>query len=111
WPFPVQYVNAMGYGCPDTAACNPAYAGFYNQVTNAARQFSLYHANPANYRYQPFQNNSILYNPNSSCGTSSVFIQDYATAGLYDYTPYQPDAAALAAGYGTGDSCSSYGNR
>ena len=27
------------------------------------------------------------------------------------YTPYQPNEAALAAGAGEGDSCSSYGNR
>ena len=30
---------------------------------------------------------------------------------LYNYTPYQPNAAALAAYPGTGDSCSAYGNR
>ena len=34
-----------------------------------------------------------------------------ATAALYYYTPYQPNAAALANLYGTGDSCSAYGNR
>ena len=39
-----------------------------------------------------------------------MFIQNQATAGLYNYTPYQPNAAALAAGYG-GDACSAYGNR
>ena len=46
-----------------------------------------------------------------NCGTSSVYIQNQATAGLYNYTPYQPNAAALANLYGTGDSCSAYGNR
>jgi hypothetical protein len=111
WPFPSQYVNAMGYGCPDTAACDPQYAGFYNQVTNAARQFSLYKNNPANYRYKPQQNNAILYNPSTSCGTSTVFIQNFSTAGLYNYTPYQPNQAALNNLYGSGDSCSAYGNR
>jgi hypothetical protein len=30
---------------------------------------------------------------------------------LYDYTPYTPNAAALNNLYGTGDACSSYGNR
>ena len=34
-----------------------------------------------------------------------------ATANVYYYTPYQPNSTALAAGYGTGDSCSAYGNR
>ena len=40
-----------------------------------------------------------------------VFIQNQATANLYYYTPYQPNAAALRAGYGEGDGCSAYGNR
>jgi hypothetical protein len=101
----------MGYGCPDTAACDAQYAGFYNQVMNAARQFSVYHSNPAGYRYKPMQNNTILYNPNSACGTSTVYVQNYATAGLYNYTPYQPDPAALSNIYGSGDTCSAYGNR
>ena len=40
-----------------------------------------------------------------------MYIQNQATAGLYLYTPYRPNAAALANLYGTGDGCSSYGNR
>jgi len=40
-----------------------------------------------------------------------VNVQNYATAALYNYTPYQPNAAALGNLYGTGDGCSSYGNR
>lgn len=111
WPFPNQYRNAMGYGCPDTAPCDPNYAGFYNQVTNAARQFKIYRENPTNYRHVAQQNNSVLYNPVSSCGSSTVFIKTTATAGLYNYTPYQPNASALANLYGTGDACSAYGNR
>jgi len=38
-------------------------------------------------------------------------LQNKATAALYYYTPYQPNAAALANLGGTGDGCSSYGNR
>ena len=51
------------------------------------------------------------YSPNEACGASDVYIYNDATAVLYIYTPYQPNAAALAAGTGTGDECSSYGNR
>ncbi|MGA1827654.1 MAG: hypothetical protein WAZ28_05330, partial [Microbacterium sp.] len=40
-----------------------------------------------------------------------VYVQNQATANLYYYTPYQPNAAAIRAGYGEGDGCSSYGNR
>jgi len=111
WPLLNQYKNSMGYACPDTAPCDPQYAGFYNQMNNAARQFSLYRKNIDSYRYKPFQANNIYFNPNYSCGSSSVTIQSYATAGLYNYTPYQPNQAALNNLYGTGDDCSAYGNR
>lgn len=112
WPLPNQYRNAMGYGCPDTAPCDPQYEGFYNQMTNAARQFKLYKDNPNSYRYKPFQSNSISFQANApSCGATDVYISTYATAGLYNYTPYQPNQAALNNMYGTGDSCSAYGNR
>lgn len=111
WPWSIQYRSATGYGCPDTAPCDAEYYGFFNQVYNAARQFKNYAANPASFRYKPYQNNTIQYNPSTSCGSSSVFIETRATAGLYNYTPYQPNASALANMYGSGDSCGAYGNR
>jgi hypothetical protein len=40
-----------------------------------------------------------------------LFIENSATAALYNYTPYQPNQAALNNLYGTGDGCSAYGNR
>jgi len=112
WPLPSQYRNPMGYGCPDTAPCDPQYEGFYNQMRNAARQFKLYKDNAASYRYKALQNNAISYQANSpSCGSSSIYVENQATAGLYNYTPYQPNQAALNNLYGYGDSCSAYGNR
>jgi hypothetical protein len=111
WPFSIQYRSAMGYGCPDTAPCDAEYYGFFNQVYNAARQFKLYAANPSSYRYQPYQNNSIYWSPTLSCGASNVYIENKATAGLYNYTPYQPNQAALNNLKGIGDGCSAYGNR
>lgn len=108
---------AMGYGCPDTSACDSLYFGFHNQVYSAASQFQRYRQNPGNYLHQPFTTENVYYHPKSfttsppECGTQSVYIQNYATAGLYNYTPYTPNAAALANLYGTGDTCSSYGNR
>lgn len=45
------------------------------------------------------------------CGGTNLYIHNQATAGLYIYTPYQPNASALHHLYGTGDTCSSYGNR
>jgi len=111
WPSQWRYDKALGYACPDSGAgCDAASAGFQTQIWSAARQFQRYHAGlVANYR--PGINNLIQYKPNTNCGTQTVFIKNIATAGLYIYTPYVPNKAALAAGYGLGDSCSSYGNR
>jgi hypothetical protein len=106
-----RYRSAMGYGCPDTAACDTKYYGFFNQVYQASWQFRSYALNPTRYSFRAGVVNQIQYSPNASCGSSGVLIQNQATASLYNYTPYQPNAAALASGYGSGDSCSSYGNR
>lgn len=114
-----QYDFATGFKCPDDGGCNPANAGFFNQVYGAARQFKLY-AQAANvYNWRPAgQVHEIQYHPNKSCGTQTVLIKNQATAGLYYYTPYVPNAAALANLNGNGDlsipnspKCSSFGNR
>ena len=111
WPLDIQLRHATGFACPDTAPCNPAYEGFFYQVYNAARQFKIYQAFPNSYNYRAGRTNIIKWNPNNACGTSEVYIQNQATAALYIYTPYRPNAAALNNLYGTGDGCSSYGNR
>lgn len=107
------YQRALGFGCPDNVGgwCDPAYSGFFVQMQRAARQFQIYKARATSYSYVAGRTNTILYHPNTACGTTQVYIQNQATAGLYNYTPYVPNTAALAAGYGSGDSCSSYGNR
>ncbi|MBP1077985.1 hypothetical protein JOD63_001953 [Microbacterium terrae] len=114
-PTATRYRIAMGQGCPDTAACDTRYYGFFNQVYGAAWQFKRY-ANPPGTSqyftwYAPGKTWNVRYHPNTSCGSKATYIQNQATANLYYYTPYQPNAAALKAGYGTGDSCSAYGNR
>lgn len=112
-PSKTMYSAAMGQGCPDTAPCDPATAGFFYQVYYAARQYEIYRLHPTSFGYQAGRWNNILYHPDSSrnCGSARVYIENQATAGLYIYTPYVPNAAALSNLYGTGDSCSSYGNR
>lgn len=106
YPNNVQYRSATGYGCPDTAACDTKYYGFKNQVRNAA---SLFHqvltGGWSNYHVG---NNQVAYHPNGACGSSTVYIENLATAALYRYTPYQPNNAALN---WSSDGCSSYGNR
>lgn len=110
WPLYVQFQKATGYACPDTAPCNTQYFGFYNQVENAAKQFVRYATYPGSYNYRPGVTRFIGYNPNASCGGANVLVQNQATANLYNYTPYQPNPGALAAGYGTAY-CGAYGNR
>lgn len=115
WPSDWRYTIAMGQGCPDTAACDTRYYGFFNQVYGAAWQLKRYANPPGTSKYftwyAPGSTWSVRYHPDVACGSSPVFIQNQATANLYYYTPYQPNAASLAAVSGEGDGCSSYGNR
>ncbi len=110
WPWYNEYQEAMGYSCPDTGNCNASYSDFAAQVNGAAAQMHYAFTHPGAFNYW-IGNNYILYNPNTSCGGSTVNIQNAATAVLYIYTPYQPNAAALNNLTGTGDSCSAYGVR
>jgi putative cell wall-binding protein len=104
--------HAMGQSCPDTpAGCSAAAAGFWNQVYLGSRQMQIYTKYPSSFSYRAGRYNTIKWAPSSACGSSKVFIKNQATANLYNYTPYRPNIAALAAGWGTGDSCSTYGNR
>lgn len=106
---------AMGYACPDTAACDTRYYGFYNQVYMAAWQLKRYGNPPGTSQFFTWfpvgKPSAVMWNPNAACGSKTITIRNKATAALYYYTPYQPNPAAIAAGYGTGDACSSYGNR
>lgn len=96
-----RYDIAMGYGCPDTANCDPQFFGFANQVFHAAKQLRRYAAEPSMFSIVPERENQIRFHPNASCGEAAVFVENYATAGLYNYTPYQP---------GGGAGCESSGN-
>lgn len=111
WPWSVQYEKATGYACPDTAPCSPEFAGLFNQLYYAARQYQRYARQPQLFNYASGNNSYVQYNPNAGCGGTNLTMRTQATAGLYNYTPYQPNGAALANLYGTGDGCSAYGNR
>ena len=112
WPTVKQINQATGFACYDNGQpCVQDYAGFFYQVWSAARQLQRYGSSPFTW-YPVGQTSNVAYQANRpDCGTKSVFIANRATAALYYYTPYTPNAAALAAGYGIGDSCSAYGNR
>lgn len=109
-PNNIDYRHATGYGCPDTAACDARYYGLKNQIYRAAELFR-YTLDHGYYVYPEGGYAYVGYNPSSSCGGTTIKIENRATAALYRYTPYQPNSAALNAGYGTGDTCSAYGNR
>jgi len=122
WPSDYRFRAAMGAGCPDTAACDSDYYGFYNQVRYGAYLLKRYTQPPGtgpgtwwDSRFDLMKPvgrvSAIQYSPNAGCGTLDVYIENQATHALYLYTPYTPNGAALAAGYGYGDECSAYGNR
>lgn len=110
FPHSGQYKTATGFACPDTAPCDLARAGFKNQINLAAALYrEVLDGGWSNY---PVGMNEIKYHPhNAWCGTAWINVQNRATSALYRYTPYIPNNAALGAGYGNGDACSSYGNR
>jgi hypothetical protein len=111
WPLNIQYRTATGYGCPDTAPCEAQYFGLTNQLDWSGKMFrAIMNASPTWYTPYILGNNYIRYNPNASCGGTNVTIQNRSTQALYNYTPYQPNAAALAAPMGTTVHCGAYGN-
>ncbi len=113
WPVNIQYRSATGYGCPDSTpgVCDDSYYGFTNQVTWAAKMFrAILNNSPTWYTPYLLGENFIRYSPDSSCGGSNVTILNRATQALYNYTPYQPNEAALNADWGS-VSCGAYGNR
>jgi len=76
---------AMGYGCPDSAACSPKFKGFVNQLNWAAYQLQ--------YNYNLATNNSLVdsYKVGRTVFTLdsfNVFLSNSATASVYRYTPH-----------------------
>jgi len=108
------YDRALGFGCPDSmnGECMQQYAGFANQIYSAASRLQQYRINSNTFNYRAGETVPIKFHPNKDCGSEPVTIKNIATAALYNYTPYQPNDAALLANPGAlGDECSSYGNK
>ncbi|MFM6977705.1 MAG: LysM peptidoglycan-binding domain-containing protein [Micrococcales bacterium] len=113
-PTAYMYKAATGFGCPDSdpAICGKVHTGLFNQLYKGAGQLQWYGDPRGSYTYLKVgRTANILYNPNGNCGKKPVMIKSIATTALYYYTPYTPNDAALKNLYGTGDSCSAYGNR
>lgn len=112
---------AMGAGCYDNGQpCIGQYAGFFNQVFNGAYLLKRYTQPPGTGAGTPYTSRFDLAYPvgqtsnilqHQDCAPLPVYVSNQATHSLYVYTPYTPNATALANLYGTGDSCGSYGNR
>lgn len=106
-----RYNSAMGYACPDSTGCNPAYAGFSQQVTKGAFQLKFNkEVSVGNGNWQ--ENGDIVYGGYMTQGTrkrcntcASVYYDGYATidgnlvhmdtgatASLYSYTPHVPSS-------------------
>lgn len=103
-----RYQSAMGYACPDGNNCDPKWQGFTRQIYGAAHQFQRYRLEPEEYAIKAGQLNDIAYNVAKECGTAPVYVENQATAGLYNYTPYQPTPATVN---GQNEPCSTWGNR
>ena len=101
-----DYEAAAGYDCPDHERCNPQFAGFFAQLYGAATQFQDYRLAPEAYQVVAGVPVQLAYSPDTACGTGELTAANQATAGLYNYTPYQPNATAA---YG-GNDCTSWGN-
>ncbi len=113
-PTDYMYRAAMGFGCPDSdpGICGKVFTGLFNQLYRAAKQFRWYGNPEGSFTYwKPGRTVSMRFHPRASCGSMQFPLKSQATANLYYYTPYTPNAAALRNLYGTGDSCSAYGNR
>ncbi len=101
-----DYEAAAGYGCPDGADCDGQWSGFFLQLYGAASQFQRYRLDPGGYDVVAGVPVEVSYSPRAGCGSAELRVANQATAGLYNYTPFQPNAAVSAGG----DDCTSWGN-
>ncbi len=77
---------AMGYGCPDSGGCSGKAAGFYRQMDFATWQFRQYLDYPGRYSY--VAGGTYTFSDLGSSRTTTVSIQNQATAALFNYTPH-----------------------
>ena len=84
-PSDYQLMAAMGLNCPDTADCDPAYAGFFRQVYGAAKRYRYYLEHEEQYGYTAHNLNYIQYHPNAACGGASVYREQGDRPALHLY--------------------------
>lgn len=104
--------SAMGYGCPDTAKCDPEYKGFANQVNWGAFQLEYNFTNSENKssKASPY----IKGNKIKTSDNYEFTISNSATAAVYRYTShvywgnYNLWKIMTAKGWGASDQIFSY---
>lgn len=77
---------AMGYGCPDSSPCNPAYAGLYAQIWNAGRTIRERYLNPL--EAGGYTISGWKAGVSKTVDGVTVTPANNATAVLYTYTPH-----------------------
>lgn len=75
--------KAMGFGCPDSGSCNPAYAGFTKQVENGAWQLRFNYERAQGRGFADYQAGQTM-----NFDGTNVFLANRAVASLYRYTPH-----------------------
>lgn len=89
---------------PDIRRCRQS--GLRRCIAVAARQ-----ALTPTSRGQQVRIHQVRNHRNAVCGSQTVAIRNWATAGPHNYTPSVPYAAAMNNLAGVGDGCSAHGNR
>lgn len=75
--------KAMGFGCPDSGSCNPAYAGFTKQVENGAWQLRFSYERAQGRGFADYQVGQTM-----NFDSTNVFLANRAVSSLYRYTPH-----------------------
>lgn len=107
-----RYNTALGYGCPDSAPCDTTAYGLTRQIDYGVWHFRGFFDD--SYPIPPTVpgTKAIAYNPDGRCGSKTITIRNRATAALYSYTPYQPNAYAMSGGSSSAyPNCGAFGNR
>ncbi|WP_182141789.1 N-acetylmuramoyl-L-alanine amidase [Schaalia sp. JY-X169] len=86
-----SWAKAMGSGCPDGSGCDAAQGGFQKQIYYGADKLVSYKIQSQAGHVDAFKSGkamTVLQNPGTACGSSSLKFANVATASLYEYTPY-----------------------
>lgn len=81
---------AMGYGCLESGAWNPAYKGFAKQIDWAAWQlrYNFHRSEPERTTLPNYKVGQMMTFSNAGYSNIAVTFENRATASLYRYTPH-----------------------